>query len=236
MPERKKLVVVLSVLVTGASMAYFFRKDASLIGFRQEASPENPFHDRVAHRVAADVGWAKKLRASQGNAGSQPRQALRVPAVTTAAISEPKGLAPDAQPTFHKLSNPVGALLEPIEGVVPEAAEPEGSGTLDVTAGDGGFSNGASQTHQIADGDTLLKLAGHYLGRGDRYLEIYELNRDVLASPDLLPIGVVLKIPPRQGPAPAKPSRDFQARPSEPQLEPPLPMLPLKNSGRRSSR
>jgi hypothetical protein len=235
MPVRKKLVVALSVLVTGASAAYFFRKDASLKFFRQEASLENPFHDRVAHRVVADMGWAKNLRASQGNAGPRPRQALRVPAVTTAAISEPKGQASDAQPTFHKLSNPVGALLEPIEGVVPEAAEPERTGAADVTAG-GGYSSGPTQTHQIADGDTLSKLASRYLGRGDRYLEIYELNRDVLASPDLLPIGAVLKIPPRQSPTSAKASRDFQARPSELQLEPPLPMVPLTNSGPRTSR
>jgi hypothetical protein len=236
MPKRKKLAVVLSVLVTGASTAYFFRKDASLLGFRQEASTENPFHDRVAHRVAADMSWAKNLRASQGNVGPRPRQALRVPAVTTAAILEPKNVAPESQPTFHKLSNPVGALLEPIEGVVPEAAEPEVTGAADVAAGEVGYSNGALQTHQIADGDTLSKLASRYLGRGDRYLEIYELNRDVLASPDLLPIGAVVKIPPRQGSASAKTSRDFQARPSELQLEPPLPMVPLKNSGPRASR
>jgi hypothetical protein len=56
--------------------------------------------------------------------------------------------------------------------------------------------------HKIADGDTLSNLAERYLGRADRYLEIYELNRPVLASPDLLPIGVTLKIP---GQAPAPP-------------------------------
>jgi nucleoid-associated protein YgaU len=51
--------------------------------------------------------------------------------------------------------------------------------------------------HAVVDGDTLSQLAARYLGRADAYLEIYELNRDVLASPDLLPIGAVLKIPER---------------------------------------
>jgi hypothetical protein len=35
------------------------------------------------------------------------------------------------------------------------------------------------------------------LGRADAYHQIYELNRDVLSTPDLLPIGAVLRIPAR---------------------------------------
>jgi hypothetical protein len=42
-----------------------------------------------------------------------------------------------------------------------------------------------------------MKWAQQTLGRADRSLEIYDRNRDVLKSPDLLPIGVTLKIPPR---------------------------------------
>ena len=51
------------------------------------------------------------------------------------------------------------------------------------------------QTHRVRDGDTLSSLARDYLGSSKRYLEIYEANRDVLASPDLLPIGAELKLP-----------------------------------------
>jgi nucleoid-associated protein YgaU len=51
--------------------------------------------------------------------------------------------------------------------------------------------------HRIADGDTLPRLAERYLGSAERYLEIYEHNRDVLHSPDELPIGVELRIPTR---------------------------------------
>jgi len=50
--------------------------------------------------------------------------------------------------------------------------------------------------HKIVDGDTLRGLAERYLGSPDRALEIYEANRDLLPSPELLPIGVELKIPP----------------------------------------
>lgn len=57
-------------------------------------------------------------------------------------------------------------------------------------------------THRIADGDTLSGLAQHYLGSSKRFLEIFTANRDRLASPDLLPIGVELRIPTHAAPAP----------------------------------
>ncbi|HET6883925.1 MAG TPA: LysM peptidoglycan-binding domain-containing protein [Pirellulales bacterium] len=50
-------------------------------------------------------------------------------------------------------------------------------------------------SHRIVDGDTLSGLAARYLGSSKRFNEIFEANRDRLPSPDLLPIGVVLRIP-----------------------------------------
>jgi nucleoid-associated protein YgaU len=56
---------------------------------------------------------------------------------------------------------------------------------------------GEPRTHTIVDGDSLAKLAERFLGDpqlGDR---IYQLNRGVLSSPDLLPIGAEVELPPR---------------------------------------
>ena len=78
-------------------------------------------------------------------------------------------------------------------------------------------SAGSARTHQIVDGDTLRGLAGRYLQDADRYLEIYEANRDLLPSPEVLPIGVELKIPPRRG------SRDRADRGPQRPLVPVLP-------------
>jgi nucleoid-associated protein YgaU len=55
------------------------------------------------------------------------------------------------------------------------------------------------QVHKIVDGDTLEALAARYLGSAARAMEIFQVNRDVLADPELLPIGVELKIPARGG-------------------------------------
>lgn len=57
------------------------------------------------------------------------------------------------------------------------------------------------RTHKVVDGDTLAALAERYLGDASRVADIYEANRDRLPSPDALPIGAPLRIPPRAQPS-----------------------------------
>jgi nucleoid-associated protein YgaU len=52
--------------------------------------------------------------------------------------------------------------------------------------------------HKIVDGDTLANLAARYLGNSARAPDIYDYNRDVLTSVELLPIGKELRIPPHE--------------------------------------
>jgi hypothetical protein len=92
--------------------------------------------------------------------------------------------------TFGSILNP---LPQPDSGASAGAEE---QADRPGNAGD----DAAGRVHRISDGDTLRKLAAAYLGDSDRYLEIFELNRATLSSPDLLPIGAALKIPPRARP------------------------------------
>lgn len=48
--------------------------------------------------------------------------------------------------------------------------------------------------HRVVDGDSLETLAERYLGTAQRADQIYQANRERLASPDLLPIGTELTI------------------------------------------
>jgi nucleoid-associated protein YgaU len=59
----------------------------------------------------------------------------------------------------------------------------------------GAAAESGGRTHLVVDGDSLAKLAERYLDDAGLDDEIYRLNRDVLASPELLPIGVELRIP-----------------------------------------
>lgn len=51
--------------------------------------------------------------------------------------------------------------------------------------------------HILADGDTLSRLAERYLGDATRSGEILAWNTDAITDPSLLPIGRVIRIPPR---------------------------------------
>jgi nucleoid-associated protein YgaU len=186
MPVGKKLVVAASVLATGAGAALFFRKDASTATSWPSTLDESPFRQRVERRVATDAAWAR-----QSAHVETVSPGFGLPTAEAAAVRPQDELTP----TFQKTLNPVGAMLEPIRELPGESvdgdAPPLGGGSME-------YSDGlTSMEHRIADGDTLIKLAQKYLGRPERYLEIYDRNRDVLTNPDLLPIGVILKIPPR---------------------------------------
>jgi nucleoid-associated protein YgaU len=49
--------------------------------------------------------------------------------------------------------------------------------------------------YTIKSGDTLSKLAKAHLGDGKRYMEIFNLNKDVLKNPDLIKVGQTIKMP-----------------------------------------
>lgn len=50
-------------------------------------------------------------------------------------------------------------------------------------------------TYTVVKGDNLWRIARKHLGSGTKYTEIYELNKDILKSSDLIYIGQVLKLP-----------------------------------------
>lgn len=61
--------------------------------------------------------------------------------------------------------------------------------------------------HRVVKGDTLSSLAARYLGSSERFWDLFTANRDQLRNPDLLPVGIELRIPqaesaPRQEPQP----------------------------------
>lgn len=55
----------------------------------------------------------------------------------------------------------------------------------------------ALREYVVKSGDNLFTIAEHELGDAQRWLEIYELNRDRLNSPDELQVGLKLRLPPK---------------------------------------
>ena len=62
----------------------------------------------------------------------------------------------------------------------------------DITATGRGV---AEETYTVKAGDTLSKIAKHFLGDANAYSAIFDANRDQLSDPDKIKPGQVLKMP-----------------------------------------
>lgn len=51
------------------------------------------------------------------------------------------------------------------------------------------------KVYRVGEGDTLIKIAVHHLGRAERWKQIYNMNRDQLKSEQDLQIGAELRLP-----------------------------------------
>ena len=51
------------------------------------------------------------------------------------------------------------------------------------------------QIYQIQAGDTLGKIAQTFYGDASRWKEIYEANKDKIANPDVIQVGLKIRIP-----------------------------------------
>jgi nucleoid-associated protein YgaU len=77
----------------------------------------------------------------------------------------------------------------------PAAATPTTSAVQPAAAPAPGT---AGPTYVVEHGDTLISIARNILGSGARGREIYELNRDRIADPNIVKVGVELRMPPVQ--------------------------------------
>jgi nucleoid-associated protein YgaU len=51
------------------------------------------------------------------------------------------------------------------------------------------------KTYTVVSGDTLSKVAKQFYGDANKYMKIFEANRDQLEDPNMIRVGQVLKIP-----------------------------------------
>lgn len=51
------------------------------------------------------------------------------------------------------------------------------------------------KTYKVVSGDSLYKIAKAKLGDGNKWKEIYELNKDKIKNPNIIQVGLVLKLP-----------------------------------------
>ncbi len=226
-----KKVILLSVVAVAAGAAILFAKRPPLADAPQPVGgePRAALARRLPARAPA-AGHAQHLVPTIDESG------FKVPTASTPGTADLRvGLefAPQAATGYGRLFNPAGAMLEPrvaqVENSVELASdpdwqiEPQPATVAQPAAVAQPVIGSRPRTHTVIDGDTLTALAARYLGSSDRYRELFAANRKLLASPDLLPIGAVLEIPPMQI-AIGSPSAPLEA--DVPAKAPPLVPVP----------
>jgi nucleoid-associated protein YgaU len=53
----------------------------------------------------------------------------------------------------------------------------------------------AEQTYTVKAGDTLSKISKQFYGDANKYMKIFDANKDLLKDPDTIKVGQVLKVP-----------------------------------------
>jgi hypothetical protein len=186
----KKMAAVAALLAIGLLAAMAFRK-SDAPGDADSASSHEKFQGQVIRRLTDDSASSAPRAQVPFRLATQVDTSFHPPTAATRSAAVEVAVMPHI---IERSVSPVGALLQPLESEpAAEIAEP-----LELRpAAEGAGGESGPRAHLIVDGDTLSKLAASYLGSSERYLEIFNANRDVLKRPDLLPIGVSLKIPPR---------------------------------------
>lgn len=96
----------------------------------------------------------------------------------------------DAIKTIPDWQREVAADIQVKPGAAASGPAP-GQATPAATHG----GNGQEQEYTVQAGDTLSAIAKRLLGDADKYMSIYNRNRDQLSDPDKISPGQVLKIP-----------------------------------------
>ncbi|MGC1273389.1 MAG: LysM domain-containing protein [Planctomycetaceae bacterium] len=189
-----KLGLALAVLLIGSTTAFFFRDDADLdAGLPQLQNPERLDGEVARRGVVPYLGQPEAFELSASEltaAGEEPTWA------------KPAFLGGASAATFRRTSvtpDPIQIILEEDAELMESLAAPAIAPMLMKPS----IEENGERQYVVQPGDTLTGLAARFLGSLSRYHEIYELNRDRIAGPDDLRVGMMLRIPPADSVRPA---------------------------------
>ena len=177
-----KIVLAAGVVSAGIGLALLFRHQAP------QAGPPGPAaYERLVLRDRTGPPDTRQIRPTP------PTTSIESSPAATRPTSSPRRLGTPISPLEPGQPPPPLARHYP---AFPQAIDPRWGTSMGMGLPRLDPPDHSPPTHTIVDGDTLAALAERYLGSADRAVEIYEANRDLLEDPEVLPIGVELKIPP----------------------------------------
>jgi len=183
-----RILFALGVMLAGLIVAWPFRQPAAPLrpaSQPQQAPapmqltirrPDLPLE--LAPRI--DVSPAEGLQEDQKASDNPPLPSVLPPTAPNYAL-ENLAPPPTLPVSFHPTLGPSQPNDWRPDAIVKPAVQPR-----------------PPRPYRIRDRDTLELIAERLLGDKQRASEIFEANRNVLARPDLLPVGVTIMLPPRE--------------------------------------
>lgn len=203
MSRVKKILIVSFVLALGIVLAMPYRKGATT--YTPEKSIDPPVVPSSDLLTSNESPTRRPLSSAKSTLVPSKHIPAKMASTTDIAASTPSHSGFDlenhatlvGQPS--DTSSPTKPLPEqsPVtpnnKGEQKQTSRPAYSTTQPNTADRSSWPEEIE--HIVRNGDTLEKLAERYLGDAGRALELFDLNRDQLANPHLLPIGAELRVP-----------------------------------------
>jgi phage tail protein X len=191
MTNFKRRVVGLVIIAVGICAAMPFRTDI--------AQPPAETSDlKGGDRVLPSSQTSFALRSGFSQQEPSLQLQLAIEPLVSATPSPARQPAPEVRPaaeTFKRLVLRKEALKEPPRVASNFERFTETVPSESVSLADEQEVSKAERRHQISDGDTLERIALRYFGDREQWRAIFEANRNVLSTPDILPIGQEITIP-----------------------------------------
>lgn len=192
----KKVGLALGILLIGIVGAFFFRNEAPN---PESAVPVLAHGDELDKRIGVQrhAPYLPTSEKPKPDTNSIPDVFVAdvAPRIPSGAVPEPiRPNAPRATDKIAPMPNPASdaaGLDQALAGNRASHKPEDGKHTNLTTA----------TTHEVVAGETLSSISFKYFGTHRRFQELYELNKDVLRSPNDLRLGMKLKLPTVEGSA-----------------------------------
>jgi nucleoid-associated protein YgaU len=169
--RRQKLIAAGSVLAIGFGLAWPLRRTEPLLPASMRPDTASVETQQLTQAIDLD-----RQATPSAPVASSPATSLAI--LPTVADRDPleNGAAPF----------PADPVTPPVYSTISVGTSPA-TPLAEVTP--------TERIHVVHEGDALDVLAKRYLGDEARALEIFDLNREALENPHVLPLGVELRIP-----------------------------------------
>lgn len=198
-----KIGLSLGVLILGVVSALLFRKDSGIDKTSPLLQSGKQIDQVISERSHTPYMTGDVEFDEDSTAGRQFTEDDLELVERPAHAVPPSWLAQDDEDAFTRSpkrnasKNPLqddAVAFLPIETrVVSQHTQNEVKDFAEKQNSDG--SSLSTRTHVIKAGETLSSIANRYLGSPNRFQEIFDANRQTLADPNRLPLGIAILIP-----------------------------------------